>query len=1021
MKKILTLAVSVFIGLSAFAQTARLQIIHNSADAAAATVDVYVNGNLFLEDVAFRTATAFTDVPSGVPLTIDLTPPNTSLSSSVFNKTVTLADGETYVAIANGIVSGSGYTPASPFDIYVYALGRETSNNINETAVLVFHGATDAPTVDVVERGVGAGLIIDDLSYNEFTTYLDLPTADFTLDVRTENTLATVASYSAPLATLNAGGAALVVVASGFLNPANNSNGPAFGLYAALPTGGALLELPSVAATNGAARVQVIHNSADAAAAEVDVYINGTLVFDDFAFRTASAFTDLPSLIDIEVAIAPSTSTSVGDAIATFDYVLADEETYIIVANGIVSPSGYSPATPFDLYVYTTGREAAAGGTANTDLLVFHGATDAPTVDAVEVAAGAGTVVDDISYGEFQGYLPLINADYALQVRDETGTVVVAAYEAPLASLGLQGGAGVVLASGFLNPANNSDGPAFGLFVALPTGGALVPLPNSTARVQVIHNSADAAAAEVDVYINDVLEIDNFAFRTATPFIDLNSDVNNKVSIAPANSTSVADAIANFNYTLDRNETYVIVANGIVSPTGYSPATPFDLYVFNPAQEAAASSGNTDVLVFHGATDAPTVDVAEVEAGAGTVVDDLSYGAFAGYLPLATADYALQVQDETGSVTVAAYEAPLATLGLQDAAAVVLASGFLNPANNSDGPAFGLFAALPTGGALVPLPNSTARVQVIHNSADAAAAEVDVYINDVLEIDNFAFRTATPFIDLNSDVNNKVSIAPANSTSVADAIANFNYTLDRNETYVIVANGIVSPTGYSPATPFDLYVFNPAQEAAASSGNTDVLVFHGATDAPTVDVVETLVGAGTIVNDLSYGEFEGYLELPTNDYEVQVRDETGTTTVACYQAPLASLNQDGNALIVLASGFLNPANNSNGEAFGLFAALPTGGALVALPACVQVNTTDLVLNNAISIYPNPVNSNAVSVTANENIINTVVYDLAGAELANANHNTTSALVNLPANISTGVYMIQVKTESNTFTRRIVVE
>ncbi len=56
---------------------------------------------------------------------------------------------------------------------------------------------------------------------------------------------------------------------------------------------------------------------------------------------------------------------------------------------------------------------------------------------------------------------------------------------------------------------------------ALVTLLSLGSLNAQTARVQVIHNSADLAAAVVDVYLNDALipQLDNLAFRTATPFI----------------------------------------------------------------------------------------------------------------------------------------------------------------------------------------------------------------------------------------------------------------------------------------------------------------------------------------------------------------------------------------------------------------------------------------------------------------------------------------------------------------------
>ncbi|MFN5346320.1 MAG: DUF4397 domain-containing protein, partial [Bacteroidota bacterium] len=130
-----------------------------------------------------------------------------------------------------------------------------------------------------------------------------------------------------------------------------------------------LISITSLAQT---AKIQVIHNSADAAASQVDVYLNGGLAIDNFAYRTATPFIDVPAGVQISVAIAPSTSASVSDAIATFNYTLTANEKYVIVANGIVSTSGYTPSIPFDLHVYAGGRESATNGT-NTDLLVCHG------------------------------------------------------------------------------------------------------------------------------------------------------------------------------------------------------------------------------------------------------------------------------------------------------------------------------------------------------------------------------------------------------------------------------------------------------------------------------------------------------------------------------------------------------------------------------------------------------------------------------------------------------------------------
>jgi Ni,Fe-hydrogenase maturation factor len=766
-----------------------------------------------------------------------------------------------------------------------------------------------------------------------------------------------------------------------------------------------------VAATSWAQnpQVQIIHNSPDPAAATVDIWVNGTKAVDDLSFREATAFLTLSAGQNI-VGIAPPTSTAITDTIFSYTYNLMMNTNYVIVANGVINVSNYNPPAFFGLDVYASAQTTSSNAN-EVDVLVHHGSSDAPTVD-VRGQDPSTVIVDNASFGAFAGYASLADEDAIIRITDQTGSSIVASYEAPINTLGLAGNAITVVASGFLDPSQNSNGPAFGLYVALPTGGPLVALPAASApRVQIIHNSPDAAAASVDIYANGNLIADDLAFREATAYISAFTGAN-AVGIAPANSTSVNDTIANFDFNLLDGNTYVAVANGTLSGTGYSPFQPFGIDVYDMAREAATDVNDVDILVHHGSTDAPTVDVRGLDPST-VLVDDAPYGAFAGYLSVAEEDIIVRITDVTGSTIVASYEAPLNTLGLAGNAITVVASGFLDPAQNSNGPAFGLYVALATGGPLVALPAAPApRVQIIHNSPDAGAASVDVYVNGAKVADDLNFRVATAFIDAFTGAN-AVGIAPASSTSVADTIANFDFNLLDGYTYIAVANGTLSGTGYSPFQPFGIDVYDMAREAATMPDMVDVLVHHGSTDAPTVDVR----GADTttvLVDDAPYGAFAGYLSLDTMNVDILITDASGATVVKKYTAPLDDLNLGGAAITVVASGFLDPSVNSNGEAFGLYVALASGGPLVALPEVVTSSITELNAVNDLKAFPNPVNNqlNLSWSLENDSDVNLEWYNLQGqlvktAQLGEMNAGTHNLSLNT-ADLADGFYSLVIR-------------
>lgn len=567
-----------------------------------------------------------------------------------------------------------------------------------------------------------------------------------------------------------------------------------------------------------------------------------------------------------------------------------------------------------------------------------------------------------------------------------------------------------------------------------------VPLATSaqTARVMAVHNSPDAAVDTVDVWLvdgNSSVKIkDNLAFRQSTGFIDAPAGRNIRLAFAGKNSTMITDTLLGFGYNLTPNETYILFAQGHVA-TGFNPQQPFGLNVLVPARERYITAGDTtSIAIYHGSTDAPAVDI--YARGVQTpLVGNAAYGAITSYLNVKTTDLIIDVKAAGSSARLVSYQAPLSTLGLQDSALVVFASGFLNPAQNKNGAAFGLFAAL-SNGSVVPLPlQSPARVQVIHNSADPAASSVDIWLINKTQatsskiIDNFAFRTATGYVELPSGDELAVAVAGASSTSITDTLLSQSLgVLPSGGRFVAMANGVVlvnnfesNPGGKS--INFRLTLLN-GREAASTANKVDIAVVHGSTDAPAVDIAVS--GGPVLVPNVQFGEATAnYLAADPNNIRLEVRPAGSSSVVAAYAAPLSVFKDS--AIVAFASGFLSPnapVGKDAGASFGLFVATASGN-VIPLSNVTSVRESKSFAAE-ITLYPNPAsNYTSVNLVTEQNT-SAIIYitDLSGKVLRTPYSGELSSgdnRIDLDLNgLKSGIYLVRISgVTGNTFRKLIV--
>ncbi len=979
MKKLSLFLVTLFVfflGNSlAQAQTARLQVIHNAADPAASEVDIYLNGDLLLDDFAFRTATPFIDAPADVILNIGVAAANsTSANDTLVNIPVVLSEGGTYVAIANGVLDPSGFA-ANPdgrptgFGLYVKADAREASTETGEVQFFAMHGVTDAPTVDILARNVAT--LVSGAAYGDMTDYLGVPALEYILDITPAGIPETVvASFTADLSGLS--GASAAVLASGFLSSGDNMNGEAFGLIAVF-SDGTVAELP---AYEPSARLQVIHNAADPAASVVDIYVNGGLLIDDFAFRTATPFISVPADVELEIGVAPGNSASAEDIIAAIPVTLSDGGTYVAIANGVLDPETFSVnpdsrSTAFTIYLKSDARETSNDEN-QVQFFVMHGATDAPAVDVY--ARGITKLVDNAAYTDITGYIGVPSGDYLLDITPAgSPESIVATFGGLLA--GLEGHAVSVVASGFLSPAENQNGEPFALVAVLADGTAIV-LPSAvsyTAQLSGLNENppnlspssgaADILSAGPAIWLEG--EFENLVGDYTMSHIHIGSTGTNGGVVFTLEAAVDGDSKGgsfdpNFNTFRLTEEQSEDLAAGMYYVNVHSSEYPAGeirgqiLISPNSAPDVSMITSPADgaEITIEGDPDSPFIPEwsAASDPDGDTVVYIWQLAADEDFnTVLVNANTGTETQFVTSFRVV---DQILEAAGIEVEASITVYHRTISSdgSNISAGPS-----------ASVQLTRSvldkTARLQVIHNAADPAASVVDIYVNGELLLDDFAFRTATPFITVPADVELGIGVAPGSSTSSDDIIATIPVTLTEGGTYVAIANGVLDPSDFSVnpdgrETGFGLLLKSDAIEASSDENAVQFVVVHGSTDAPAVDVVAR--GVATLVQNAAYGDISDYIGVSAAPYIIDITPagESGTIVVS-FDADLSGL--EGASAVVLASGFLSPGENQNGASFGLIA-VRADGTVVGLPTAVRElfgalpDTYDLIGN-----YPNPFN------------------------------------------------------------------
>lgn len=568
---------------------------------------------------------------------------------------------------------------------------------------------------------------------------------------------------------------------------------------------------------------------------------------------------------------------------------------------------------------------------------------------------------------------------------------------------------------------------------------------SQTAKIQFIHNAPDTSIAEVDVYVDGILVVDNLAFKTGSAFLDLPFD-GNMAQITITNPTDENDVLVSRERMLVDQENYYIIIDGIFDTDSYSDVEPFDIYLYEGAQLEALDPEpflDLDVLVHHGAIGFDTtltVEGCQILAAPVGFASPVSFSEYSGYSTWASNVNIGCVVRESYSIPqffYFPYDFLLETedVGLEEQAIIMLLSGFRNPEDNNDGEPFNTWYLTPEGGDFILLSeDKIANIQFVHNAPDASINEVDVFANGMLVGDNLSFKTGTSFIPVVLDESDGVAI------SIRDVVTggflhNDYLPFTDQENYYLVIDGILDTDAYTDVEPFGVHVYEGAQLEASnpdSELDLDIMVHHGAIGFDhTLDVQGTQILAAPLRLGrlLSFSDYSDDTDFTYSTWSSQVSiaieigdygGNIGGDLLSNFEfnfgfeLPSESVDLENQAILMLLSGFQDPETNNDGQPFDVFYLTPEGGEFRSATLGIDDITT-----SSITVYPNPVQEILTVKNLSAQVTGTI-YDIQGRLIYEDISIQDTTTIDVSA-LKSGIYFLQLTDKKNNAStvRRII--